>query len=124
MLANPGYTLDIYDGGSGSHGRALHTVTHGGARACRKRGGRGRGSRRGRGGDKQLDERPVEREKLCVEPKHGTRGGSVAASAGGSTQQGSESSRRTRTDRTMVRTIEDVVGTAETQKNMSGPTVR
>ena len=62
--------LGIYDdGGSGSHGRALHTVAHRGARAFRKRGGCGEGSRRGRGGDKQLDERPFEREKLYVEPK-------------------------------------------------------
>ena len=45
-----GTILDL-DGGSGSHGRALNTVTHGGARGFRKQGGRGgRGSRRGNGG--------------------------------------------------------------------------
>ena len=39
------------DDGSGSHGRALNTVTHGGARGFRKQGGRGgRGGRRGNGG--------------------------------------------------------------------------
>jgi len=45
-----GTILDL-DDGSGSHGRALNTVTHGGARGFRKQGGRGgRGSRRGNGG--------------------------------------------------------------------------
>lgn len=40
-----------HDDGSGSHGRALNTVTHGGARGFRKQGGRGgRGGRRGNGG--------------------------------------------------------------------------
>ena len=40
-----------HDDGSGSHGRALNTVTHGGARGFRKHGGRGgRGGRRGNGG--------------------------------------------------------------------------
>ncbi|CAB1121335.1 unnamed protein product [Ectocarpus sp. CCAP 1310/34] len=40
-----------HDDGSGSHGRALNTVTHGGARGFRKRGGRGgRGGLRGNGG--------------------------------------------------------------------------
>ncbi|CAB1099484.1 unnamed protein product [Ectocarpus sp. CCAP 1310/34] len=45
-----GKVLD-QDDGSGSHGRALNTVTHGGARGFRKHGGRGgRGGRRGNGG--------------------------------------------------------------------------
>ena len=37
--------------GTGSHGRALNTVVHGGAREFHRQGGRGRGhSRRGKGG--------------------------------------------------------------------------
>ena len=40
---------NTHDDGSGSHGRALNTAVHGGAREFRKHGGRGR-NRRGNGG--------------------------------------------------------------------------
>lgn len=41
--------VQTHDDGSGSHGRAMNTVTHGGARGFRKQGGRGGRSRRGNG---------------------------------------------------------------------------
>ena len=80
------------DDGSGCHGRALNTVTHGGARGFRQQGGRrGRGrSRRGNGG------RTANGSHNGGGGSNGNNSNSGGASGGASTGNSEETAREMR----------------------------